>query len=208
MQSQMSMMDLWGDDAPRFADLPRRQVAARAYGGETELTVVGDAPDPIQVEVAGIACTVAFDCDFGFSTYVIDGPGAKFWSETGFRSFGVGAVDAAQVSTVIERFIAAPARDGNGMGGRMVRWWPCYALQWRATLAMLLKMNEPRAQLWTQWGPERHAEIWARKDRDFAAALARMQAAGIDPNDVGAPHGWRGSWPRVTYTSELQEFAP
>lgn len=63
---------------------------------------------------------------------------------------------------------------------------------------MSWSLNYDRAEMWTQWGPERHAEIWAAHDARIAAAEARMRAEGIDPNDVGKPAHHKGRWPRFT----------
>ena len=208
MSHQLSMLDLMEPPAPspvRWCDLPRRKVKARAYGGVRDFTVVEGQSDPFEVEVRGVACTIAYS--IGFSTYAVEGHGSLFWSETGFRSFGKQTEDPDTIRALIEKYIDGPTKEGGGMGGKLVRWWPMYATQWRDGLGFILKYGRDRSQLWAQWGPEKHAEVWAKKEADFVADLHRMEADSIDPNDLGAPSGFEGKWPRFTHASRLGEFS-
>lgn len=191
---QLSMFDIFEPPPPPpvYVEPVRRKVMGLAYGGTHEFTLSEGQPDPFQIEVRGIACTITP----GFCTYVIDGPGSLFWSETGFRSFGYGydIHDADEICAAIERYIKAPAKDGNGCGGKLVRWWPGYIREWQGKVAWSLAYD--RADMWAQWGPERNLEIWAAHDAKIIAAEARMWADGIDPNDVGKPAHHKGAWPR------------
>lgn len=146
---------------------------------------------PIELSVRGVPCVWA-----NGGTYAIDAPGSRFWSETGYRSFcGERYGDPADIVAMIERYIDAPAKDGNGCGGRLTRWWPGYVNMWRQSLAFELECARDRSTMWTQWGPEKHAEHWANHDRKLADAIKRMRADGIDPNDVGPPAHFKGKWP-------------
>ena len=193
---QLSMFDLLDPPTPpvarqAYVEPIRRKVMGRAYGGPYEFKVNEDRPDPFEIEVRGIPCTIYP----GFSTYVIDGPGSPFWSETGYRSFGFGIdADPDSIIAEIERYIDAPTKHGNGCGGKLTRWWPSYVRQWQSDTSWSLTYD--RATVWAQWGPEKHAEIWANHDARRAEALARMWAEGIDPNDVGRPQHHKGAWPR------------
>ena len=189
----------------RWCDLPRRKVTVRAYGGETEFTVVDGDREPFELEVCGIACTISYS--LGFCTTVIDRHGSLFWSESGFRSFGHPATDPDEVRSIVERYIDGPTKTGDGLGGELVRWWPMYATQWRAGLEFILECGRDRSKLWAQWGPEKHAEIWAARDAEFEADLQRMRADGIDPNDLGKPRLFKGNWPAITYDTKLSEFS-
>lgn len=205
---QLHMFDIMSPPPPppvRWCDLPRRTVEARAYGEKREFTLVEGDPDPFEMEVRGIVCTIGYSV--GFCTYAVEGHGSLFWSETGFRSFGRQTEDRDTIRAMIEAYIDAPTKDSNGMGGKLVRWWPGYATQWREGLGFILKFGRNRADLWDQWGPEKHAEVWAARDADFEAGLQRMRADGIDPNDLGKPRHFRGAWPRITYSTKLQEFS-
>ncbi|MGN7869564.1 hypothetical protein ACTJI6_11850 [Paracoccus sp. 22332] len=188
---QLSMMDLLCPPPPTpvWVDT-RRPVTIRAYGGETEITICDFDHAPYEIEVRGIRATVSKGC-----TYVIDGPGSLFWSDSGFRSFSIASDDPAAFAAAVERYIDAPSKDGSGCGGKLKRWWPMYVSQWRGNVAFELRHLD-RSKVWDQWGPEKQAEIWARRDAEKDAALARMWAEGIDPNDVGPPSGIKGKWPR------------
>lgn len=194
---QLSMLDMLvpppapAKEPVRWCDLPRRKVMARAYDGEREFTVVDGQPEPFEIEIRGILCIISYS--MGFCTHVIGAPGSPFWSETGFRSFGLDIEEPEAVRAAIERYIDAPTRHGNGCGGKLVRWWPSYVRQWQSDTSWSLTYD--RANMWTQWGPEKHAEIWASHDARRAEALARMWAEGIDPNEVGKPQHHKGRWP-------------
>lgn len=181
--------------APIWTPEPERTVMTRAYGCDYEMTLRGDAQEPFELEVRGIRCLITS----GLCTYTLDGPGSPFWSETGFRSFGQSNVDPEEVREIIERYIDAPTKHGNGCGGKLTRWWPMWALQWAQSRERDFNWN--RDEVWTQWGPEKHAECWANHDADQLAAIIRMKAEGIDPNDVLASH--RPKQPAVTMM-ELQ----
>lgn len=171
----------------------RTSVKTRAHQHDGMITLYGDgAPVPFEVVVRGVPCVIAYSG--GFCTHAVDGPGSLFWSETGFRSFGQTLTDPAAIVAAIERYIDAPAKDGSGCGGKLKRWWPSYVLHWQQSLGFELSHGD-RATMWGQWGPERHAEAWAKHDTRLAAQLARMRAEGIDPDDVGPPAHFRGTWP-------------
>ncbi|OAN76731.1 hypothetical protein A8B82_15160 [Sulfitobacter sp. EhC04] len=191
-------LDMFGILEPKPAPRPyvppvTRDVETRAYGGSV-LAIEEGQPDPVEIDVDGTPCVIKFG--FGWSTYVVNGPGSLFWSETGFRSFATGGGspdEIDQIREAIRRYIAAPPKDGNGMGGKLVPWWPSYINQWRNSLAFELRC--PREDTWAQWGPEKHAECWADHDAKQAEAIAQMEADGIDPNDVGPPAHFKGQWP-------------
>lgn len=202
---QLSMLDLWADPAPPpipYVEPATRDVVTRAYGEDTYVMKIReDEPDPVYIEVRGTPCLIKFG--FGWATYAVQEPGSLFWSGTGFRSFATSLdpeTDLDRIAAVIERYIDAPKKDGNGCGGKLVRWWPSYIIQWQQSLAFTLEYGADRSKLWTQWGAEEHARIWAEKDAEFAAAVARMWAEGIDPNDVGPParvsKKIRAAWPK------------
>lgn len=183
---------------------PRRTVLTRAYGAEGHpIEIYEDSPEPFEMEVRGIPCLVV--CAFGLSTYAIEKPGSPFWSETGFRSMSTrGLIDGeppdyeharATVTRLVEDYIDRPRKgDGSGgLGGKLTKWWPGYVLDWQHAVRWDYEMD--RSKTWDQWGPERHAEIWAKHDRKRDAALARMSAEGIDPNEVGPPERYKGPWP-------------
>lgn len=208
MTEQLTMFDLIDPPAPppvRYCDLPRRTVTARAYGAEKEFTVVEGEPEPFEIEVRGIRCTIGYS--FGFCTYAVEGRGSLFWSETGFRSFGYQTADHETICEMIERYIDAPMKNGDGMGGNLVCWWPNYATQWRDRLGFVLDYGRDRSKLWNQWGEEKHAAIWAKRDAQFEADLRQMEADGIDPNDLGKPKGFKGKWPRLSFDAKLRDFS-
>lgn len=208
MSQQFSMLDLMEPPAPppvRRCDLPRKKVMGRAYGGEREFTVVEGDPEPFELEVRGVVCTIGYSV--GFCTYVVEGHGSLFWSETGFRSFGYQTGDPDVIREMIEHYIDSPRKDGNGCGGELVRWWPGYATQWRGSLGFILEYGRDRSKLWTQWGPEEHAAVWAARDAQFEADLQQMKVDVIDPNDLGKPRGFKGKWPTFSYDSKLSEFS-
>ncbi len=163
---------------------PRRKVMTRAYGEDYELELNEEDPDPFEVEVRGIRCLISHSV--GLCTYTLDGPGALFWSETGFRSFGVTSTDPERVRAIVETYIDAPKKNGLGCGGQLVKWWPLWILSWCQNRTRDLEWN--RDEVWTQWGPERHAECWNNHDAEQLAALERMKAEGIDPDEVVASH--------------------
>jgi len=183
--SQLSFLDTLAPPPkpPRWTPPPRRKVMTRAYGRDYEMEIIGDAPDPFEIEVRGIRCLISYSG--GFCTYTMDKPGALFWSETGFRSFGRTTTDPDEISAMIEEHIDKPTRD-MGCGGKLVKWWPMWVLQWCQNRTKDLEWN--RNEFWTQWGPEKHAECWAKHDAEQLAALQCMKADGIDPDEVIASH--------------------
>lgn len=204
MNSQLSMLDILDPPPapPVRIDRPRYKVTGRAYGGPYDFTIYDGDPEPFELQVRGTTCTIG--ASFGLSTYVTDGPGSLFWSETGFRNFSVRSGWADQPDAIIEmieRFIDAPKKDGNGCGGKLVRWWPLWVRGWQSNLSWSLTYD--RATMWDQWGEERRVEIWAAHDAKIAAAEARMWAEGIDPNDVGKPATHKGKWPIIERKTDL-----
>lgn len=194
---QMTMFDILEPKPKRQPYIPpiMRDVRTSAYASGGVMQVREGEPDPIEIMVRGIPCVISFS--FGFATRAVQPPGSPFWSETGFRNFSVssGWEDAPdKIAGVIEAYIDGPTKDGGGCGGKLTRWWPSYILQWRGNLAFSL--GRDRSTIWEQWGPERHAELWAKHDANNAEALARMVADGIDPNDVGPSSHFKGKWPK------------
>lgn len=137
---QLSMLDaLCPSPEPEVqTERMARKVSVRAFGGPYVLTIHEGDPEPIEIEVRGVKATVKRDRNFAlsmvraiggdrddlvwFSTYVMDAPGSPSWSETGFRSFGLAPDNPAEIAAAVERYIAAPAKHGNGCGGKLVRW--------------------------------------------------------------------------------------
>ncbi|WP_032998304.1 hypothetical protein [Rhizobium leguminosarum] len=111
-----------------------------------------------------------------------------FFSETGFRSFQVCPHDyviaAAKVDckSWIARVCTGQLTEGGKKKVTLTRAWPTYALQWRQSKEFADKYD--RADVWAQWGPEKHAEHWANHDARQATALEQMAADGIDPDEV------------------------
>ncbi|WP_162559549.1 hypothetical protein [Tritonibacter mobilis] len=180
--TQLSFLDTL-DPPPQpkvWTPPPRRKVMTRAYGEDYELELYEEDPDPFEIEVRGIRCLISHS--LGFCTYTLDGPGSLFWSDTGFRSFGNTTTDPDQICSLVEAYIDAPQKHGNGLGGKLVRWWPMYVRQWYSNRRF--ELSQGRKNTWDQWGPERHAECWNNHDTKQLAALERMKAEGIDPDDV------------------------
>lgn len=152
----------------------RRYVACSAWDGW--VMVCGkDDPDPIEVTVRGIRTVISFG--FGIGTHAVEAPGTPYWSETGFRSFtgiNAGPEHAAEIVAAIERFIDAPAKDGNGCGGKLREWWPLSVLTLRDRRQYIV--DHPDAY------PKRQDQ-WEREES------ARVRELGYDP-DVVAP------WPK------------
>jgi len=177
---------------PAYVPKMRHDVVTRAYGHEYVMQVCEDAFEPFYLNVRGTECLITD----GFCTYTTEPAGSLFWSETGFRSFGYRLSDPDEIVSAIEAYIDRPAKDGNGCGGKLVRWWPSYVLMWRQTLSFELRLAKGgRDEMWNQWGPERHKEAWREHDDRQATALARMRAKGIDPNLVEPPFFHKGKWP-------------
>lgn len=194
---RVMQLDMFAPPPPppvMYVERPRKEIVTKAYGGNHVMEVYADEPDPFEVEVRGIPTLITP----GFCTYVIQPVGSLFWSGTGFRSFGNPLDDPDEIVVAIERYIDRPAKDGNGCGGKLERWWPMYITQWQQNLAFELNCCKDRSTVWAQWGPEKHAEHWASYDAKQAAAMSQMLADGIDPNDVGNPSHFKGKWPRFS----------
>lgn len=170
---------------------PRVQTRAAQWDGLITM-YHPETPQPFEVEVRGIRCVIAYHG--GFATHAMGEPGGRFWSETGFRSFGNPSTDPAEVIADIERFIDAPRKDGNGCGGKLVRWWPWIVRQWQDAVAF--DLDYPARNLWLHMGEKESARLWAKRDADRATALAGVLALGLDPNDIGPPVRFKGKWPR------------
>ncbi|NTG61825.1 hypothetical protein G6L45_16215 [Agrobacterium rhizogenes] len=143
-----------------------------------------------EIEVAGCRVDMDYDGMFGIcggSAHVIDWE-KPFFSETGYRSFQVCPNDFVIAAKDIdckqwlERICTAQLTEGGKKKVKLVRAWPSYALQWRQSRAFVEQYK--REELWMQWGPERHAEVWANHDARQADAMAQMIAEGIDPEEV------------------------
>ncbi|WP_420003227.1 hypothetical protein [Arenibacterium sp. LLYu02] len=209
---QLNMFDLLEPPAPVVRRQPieytHRPLPTRAYGRDYVMQIRVEERDPIEIEVRGVPALITFG--YGFSTYTVQPHGSLFWSHTGFRSWAGfhGAVEAEPdtITALIERLYRRPYVK-DGLGGQPERWWPSYALQWRYTTGFILEFGRDRSRLWAQWGPERHAELWAKKEREFRAGLSQMEADGTDPNDLPPRRGFKGQRPRFNFDSQLSEFS-
>lgn len=154
-------------------------------------------PDPFEIVVRGRPCVISWSGGV-FCTHVIEPAGARFWSEAGFRSFGIALTDPDDIRDVIEAYIDKPAK-AYGCGGKLERWWPDYVRWWRQSLDFELTMTRQlggRDHIWDQWGRDEWVRIWRQHDERQAGFLIRMIDEGIDPNEVGAPSHFKGKWPR------------
>ncbi|OAN56912.1 hypothetical protein [Sphingobium sp. TCM1] len=171
------------------------QTRAAQHGGIITVYTEDD-PEPFELTVRGVECVASWSG--GFCTHAIGPAGSPFWSETGFRSFGVPTLDTDEIEAIICDYIDRPAK-AYGCGGKLVRWWPGYVLQWRQSLGFEIEMTKQykgREGVWGQWGPEAWADHWHRHDMKLQDALDQMREEGIDPNDVGPPRGFNGKWPK------------
>lgn len=173
---QLSMLDLMAPPPIPYSPPVRREVITRVYGGEYPMEIGEDELDPVEIEVRGIPTLIRFGG--GWQTYTVQPAGSLYWSETGFRSFYGSFFDRAGIVSMIEAHIDHK----NGCNGKLTKWWPSYALQWRQEKRFGASVD--RATTWAQWGREEHRENWARFDAGQAAAIERMRSEGIDPEDV------------------------
>jgi hypothetical protein len=184
MMQQLSMLDMMiPPPQPAvfkpYEPPPRRIFMTRAYGVEEGMEIDLDERDPIEIEVRGIPTLVRFSSVF--QTYTVQPPGSPYWSETGFISFaGLYTVGGSNEFSP-EEIIAIIDRDIDKRKG-MTKWWPHYCLQWRQSRDFMQRVE--RETTWAQWGPEKQAEHWASADAKQAAAIDRMKAEGIDPDEV------------------------
>lgn len=144
----------------------------------------------LEIEVAGCRVDMRYDGMFGIcggDAHIIEW-GKPFFSETGYRSFQVCPMDYViaagniDCKTWLERVCMAQLTEGGKKKVKLTRAWPTYALQWRQSRDFA--QRHKRDEVWTQWGPEKHAEHWANHDARQAEALALMKAEGIDPDEV------------------------
>lgn len=184
---QLSMLDLMTPSPPPvvakpWTPPPRREFMTRAYGVEAPMEIGVDERDPIEIEVRGIPTLIRFSSCF--QTYAVLPSGSEYWSDTGFCSFArfERHIDGALTPAIIAEVISADIDSKHGCNGKLTKWWPGYCLQWRQEKAFADKFG--RATTWDQWGPEKQAEHWAAYDARQAAALERMAAEGIDPEEV------------------------
>lgn len=169
--------------APRaYEPPPRREFMTRAYGIEKPMMIDMEEPDPIEIEVRGIPTLIRFSSFF--QTYAVQPAGSAYWSQTGFKSFAgfQGRIDGGLTPTIIAEIINADIDSKWGGKGKLTKWWPDYCLQWRQNKDFADRVE--RATTWDQWGPEKQAEHWASYDARQAAAIERMHAQGIDPQEV------------------------
>ncbi|WP_311272200.1 MULTISPECIES: hypothetical protein [unclassified Rhizobium] len=162
---------------------PTRHVMTRAYSSEYLMEIGLDERDPIEIEVRGISTLIKFSSVF--STYAVQPAGSDYWSPTGFHSFaGVYRIGASNeyANDEIREIIEAMIDSKHGCGGKLTKWWPSYCLQWRQN--KYFADRQDRATTWDQFGPEKQAEYWAKHDAEQVAALAKMEAEGIDPKEV------------------------
>lgn len=185
---QLSMFDMMMSPAPPvvvkpYQPPPRREFMTRAYGVWEPMKIDEDERDPIEIEVRGIPTLIRFSSVF--QTYAVEPAGSVYWSETGFRSFaGVYQVGGSNEYTQdeIRQIIEATIDSKHGCNGKLTKWWPDYCRQWRQKKYFADRAD--RATTWDQLGAEKQAEYWAKHDAEQAAALARMEAEGIDPKEV------------------------
>lgn len=166
---------------------PRREFVTRAYGMEAPMLIGMNEPDPVELEVRGIPTLIRFSSFF--ETYAVIPAGSEYWSCTGYRSFCgfqahiEGSLASARLpDAIIVDLIEANIDSKHGCGGKLTKWWPDYCLRWRQEKDFARHVD--RATTWDQWGPEKQSEHWAAFDARQAAALQRMAAEGIDPNEV------------------------
>jgi Magnesium chelatase, subunit ChlI len=146
-------------------DRPYWKTSAYLWNGE--MLVHGDRPAPIELTIRGIRTVVSFG--MGFATHAVEQPGTPYWSDTGFRSFTCSAeTDPATVAAIIEAYIDAPAKGGNGCGGKLSPWWTLAVRQLQQHRGYM-----SRAERVT---PEMH-------DRDVELAAA-VTAEGYAPDRV------------------------
>lgn len=159
-----------------FADRPRVKTRAWSYDGL--VTLYNDRePKPFEIVVRGVPCVVSFHG--GPATHAITPPGTPFWSDTGYRSFMGGLTEPDDIVAMIEAFIDAPSRDGNGCGGKLKPWWP----------SCVLDVQQRRAYL-AKHGIDRFSDDYVANNRRWHdEAVAKVIAMGFDP-DVVAP------WPK------------
>jgi hypothetical protein len=175
---QLSMLDMMIPTPPPtlYVSPPRRDFMTRAYGEPYMMQIGLDERDPIEIEVRGIPTLIRFS--HGWQTYTVQPAGSAYWSETGFRSFGHYEADPDEIADMI----ASHIDHKNGCNGKLTKWWPDYARQWRQERRFM--ESTKRETVWDQWGPEKQAEHLANFDARQAAALERMKAEGIDPDEV------------------------
>lgn len=187
MAEQLSMLDMMMPPPPPVVSKPwtpppTREFMTRAYGFLEPMKIGLDEQDPLEIEVRGVPTLVRF-ASF-FQTYTVQKPGSIYWSETGFKSFagfhGRGIPDLTP--GILAEIIGADIDSKWGCAGKLTKWWPDYCRQWRQNKAFVDKVD--RATTWDQWGPDKQEEHWASHDARQAAALERMAAEGIDPNEV------------------------
>lgn len=176
----------------------RRYVKTSAYNHDGWILVCHDDDAlPIEIEHRGMPMVISFG--YGFSVHAVEKWGSEFISNTGYRSFaglhlgGFGPDAVDEIRAVLDAFIDGPRKNGNGLGGKLERWWPHEVQQWQQAISWGLRCD--RSEVWTQWGPERHREAWADHDAKIQANLDWMRAHGIDPDDVGPPEFHQGKWP-------------
>lgn len=144
----------------------------------------------LELSIAGCRADFAYAGLFGIcggDARVIERD-KPFFSETGYRSFQVCphdhviAAKGLDCKAWLERVCLAQLTEGGKKKVTLTRAWPTYALQWRQSKEFAEKYD--RADVWAQWGPEKHAEHWASHDARQAAAIEQMAADGIDPDEV------------------------
>lgn len=136
----MNQLDLFAPlPAPPHHARQSRKAATRAFNHGGLISIYGeDDPEPFEIEVRGVPCIIAYSG--GFCTHAINPPGSLFWSETGFRSFGIPTTDTGEIEAAILSYVDSPAK-AYGMGGKLVKWWPGYVLQWRQSIGFEIEMT-------------------------------------------------------------------
>ena len=183
---QLSLLDLMQPPPPprkAWVPPPTRQVMTRAYASEYLIEIGLEERDPIELEVRGIPTLIKFSSVF--QTYAVQPAGSAYWSETGFRSFaGSYQIGGSNEYTEdeVRQIIEASIDSKHGCNGKLTKWWPSYCLQWRQNKYFADRAD--RSTTWDQFGAEKQSEYWAKHDADQAAALAQMEADGIDPKEV------------------------
>jgi len=150
-----------GDDRPYWK--------TSAYRFSGEILAWKDGCRPIELVIRGVRTVVSFG--MGFATHAIDPPGSPYWSDTGFRSFTCcTTTDPEEVRAIIEAYIDAPAKDGNGCGGVLSPWWTMAVRQLRQHRGFISQHHE-------------YAERSAEQGMKWEA---QVRDEGFDP-DVVAP---------------------
>lgn len=175
MSAQLDLFALVAPPPP--PPFERYEVPTRAWSHGGNITIYSDdCPMPFEVTVRGVPCVVSWSS--GICTHAILPPGSLFWSDTGFWSFGWTTTDPAEIVALIEAFIDAPRKDGNGLAGQLVQWVPLSVSMWASEERWRRKAD--RQLVPTMVADEKRAAYWAERDAAHAEKLAELIAEGLD----------------------------